>query len=149
MPGYLLVKPELIAWDRYKDRMVWGRDQARRVASVTEPSDSIYVWGADASFYYYSQRRCATRYTMFLPLIAEDARAADRRRILVQDLARHKPRLILLTRPPCPELFQFIQDHRYVSAGFDPEPRPAKPRMEVLCDIERPIPRIDWTWKPD
>ncbi|MCK4660820.1 MAG: glycosyltransferase family 39 protein [Phycisphaerae bacterium] len=135
VPGYLLVSPERIALGRYGSRMSWVRDQAHRVAEVTDPQDSIYVYSADAGFYYYSSRRCATRFTMYTALISEGPSTAARRRLLLEDLAQDKPRLILLTaKPPFAELHQFFIDHRYVSVGLTG-------RMEVLCDIER---RVAW-----
>ena len=141
--GYLLVEPDRIALDRYGPRMAWVRDQARRVAEVTDPGDYIYAWSSDAGFYYYSGRRCASRFTMYTALLPEHPSTAARSRLLLEDLARTKRRLIILSaRPPFAELHQFFLDHKYVSVG-------QTKRMEVLCDIERPIPRIDWTWNPD
>ena len=144
VPGYLLVEPDRIALDRYGDRMVWARDQARRVAQVTDPDDSIYVWSFDANFYYYSGRQCASRFTMNGALVGEGKAAYAYRQVLLKDLAHNKPRLILIPfsrRVPCPELLRFIQEHKYVSVG-------RTKRMEVLADLERPIARIDWTWGP-
>ncbi|MCP4592298.1 MAG: hypothetical protein GY842_16315 [bacterium] len=142
LTGYLLVAPERIAHHRYGDRMTWVRDQAQRVAEVTAPEDSIYVWGFDAGFYYYSGRHCATRYTMNTALLGHSKPALARRHTLARDLARSRPRLILIPfsqhHPPA-ELLGFIQDHKYVSVA-------RTQRMEVLCDLKRPIEVIDWTW---
>ena len=144
IPGYLLVEPDRIAWDRYRDRMVWARDQASRVAEITDPDDTIYVWSFDANFYYYSGRRCASRFTMNGALLGEGKSAYAYRQVLLKDLIRNKPRLILIPfsrQVPCPELLRFVQEHKYVSVG-------RTKRMEVLADLERPIVRIDWTWPP-
>ena len=135
VPGYLMVEPDRIAHDRYRDRMNWARDQARTVAEVTDPEDTIYVWSIDAGFYYYSGRRCASRFTMNRALLGESKPACARRRTLAVDLARNRPRLILIPfgrHPPCAELLDFIQEHRYISVG-------RTERMEILCDPERPI----------
>ncbi len=142
VPRYLLVAPERVGWGRYGPRMSWARDQARRVVAVTDPGDTIYVWSIDANFYYYSGRRCASRFTMYGSLIADHPSTAARRRLLLEDLGRNRPRLIFLAaKPPFAELRQFFLDHRYVSVGRTTE-------MEVLCDLARPIPPTDWTWEP-
>jgi len=143
IPGYLLVEPDRIAQGRYGDRMSWVRDQAERVAGATDLNDSIYVWSTDAGFYYYSGRPCATRFTMNGALLGESESAYARRRLLVRDLAGNQPRLILIPfgrHPPCAELLEFIQERRYISVG-------RTERMEILCDPERPIERINWSWK--
>ena len=140
--GYLLTPPERLGWNRYGPRMTWARDMAARVAAVTDPTDTIYVWSIDANFYYYSGRRCASRFTMYGPLIADAPSTAARRRLLLEDLARNPPRLILLlAKPPFAELHQFFLDQRYVSVGRTKQ-------MEVLCKLERPIALIDWSWEP-
>ncbi len=140
IPGYLLVEPDRIALDRYGVRMIWVRDQAKQVATVTDPQDSIYVWSSDAGFYYYAGRRCASRFTMYTALVADHPSTRARRRLLLEDLERNQPRLIILpAKPPFAELHQFFLDHKYITVG-------RTERMEVLCDLERPIARIDWRW---
>lgn len=142
IPGYLLVEPDHIAWDRYGPRMSWVRDQARRIASVTDPGDTIYTWSSDAGLYYYSDRRCATRFTMNGTLLDKGKTAHARRLLLLEDLVRNKPRLIVLCtpKPPFRALHQFFLDHKYISVV-------RTERMELLCDLERPIAQIDWTWR--
>jgi 4-amino-4-deoxy-L-arabinose transferase-like glycosyltransferase len=138
---YLMVSPERIGYPRYGPRMVWARDQGVRLGSVTDPGDTVFVWGvADTGIYYYADRRCASRFTMIGGLLDEDEGSQRRRGLLLEDLARSKPRVILLARKPFPALHQFLLDHRYVSAGRDAG------RMEVLCAMDRPLPAIDWTW---
>lgn len=143
---YLLAPTDAVGFPRYRGpRMLWVRDQAAHLATVTEPDDTVFVWGrADTGMYYYADRRCASRFTMIGGLIGDDPATRQRQSLLLADLARHPPRVIVIKlskhNPPFPDLQRFLQKHRYVSAGRDPG------RMEVLCDVERPIPRIDWTW---
>ncbi len=140
---YLLLKPDQISRLRYGSRMTWVRDQARKVGSVTDPTDPIYVWSTDAGFYYYSERRCTTRFTMNRPLLSHDKTAANPYESeFLNDLEQNKPRLILLPAPPSKVLRQFIETHGYIPVGTDGE------RMLVLCDPNRPIETIDWNWSP-
>ncbi len=149
IPYYAGVEPDALGSARYGPRMAWVRDQAYRINEVTAPENSIYVWSTDVGFYYYSQRRCATRFTMNEPLMASGPATLRRREQLRTDLEADPPRLILIIarpdhRHPCPELLQFIQDRRYVAAGRD-----APHGLEILCDSKRPILPIDWTWPPE
>jgi hypothetical protein len=140
---YLLVPADFIASPRYGPRMVWARDQGRRLASVTGPDDRVFVWGvADAGMYYYSNRRCASRFTMIGGLRGEGRQVEVRRAQLIEDLTRTRPRVIIVARQPFAALRRFFVDHHYVSVGRDAD------RMEVLCDLDRLIPSIDWTWTP-
>lgn len=140
---YLLVPADFIASPRYGPRMVWARDQGRRLASVTDPDDRVFVWGvADAGMYYYSKRRCASRFTMIGGLLGEGRQVEVRRAQLIEDLTRTQPRVILVAKQPFAALQRFFIDHHYVSVGRDVH------RMEVLCDLDHLIPSIDWTWTP-
>ncbi|MFH0980749.1 MAG: glycosyltransferase family 39 protein, partial [Planctomycetota bacterium] len=144
IPGYLLVEPDRIGWDRYGPRMSWARDLGRRVAAVTDPADTIYVWSYDVGVYTYSGRRCASRFTMNGPLLPDHPSTAARRRCLLDDLVRNQPRLIIIPHgkePPFAELQRFLVEHRYITVGQTSQ-------MEVLCDLNRPIPPIDWTEEP-
>jgi hypothetical protein len=139
---YLVRDPDEVGPRVHAERMQWVRTQALNVAAATHPDDSIYVWSTDAGFYYYADRRCASRYPMFGPLLPDDLEAAERREHLISDLEKHRPRLILLIapHPPCQELQSFIKKHKYYTTGFD-----GPHGMEVLCDITRPIEPMDWT----
>ncbi|MEE9294729.1 MAG: glycosyltransferase family 39 protein [Phycisphaerae bacterium] len=148
---YLLVQPDRITAPHpiYRYRQAWSRAQGERIAQLTDPEDTIFVWGLDAGFYYYAHRRCASRYTMVGGL-ADDARgASDRRRILLDELAAAKPRLVLIVQPEFPELKAFLNS-RYVLAGPSPldrhDFRPEKIIMVALMDPNRPVKPIDWEW---
>ncbi len=145
---YLLAPADLIGVQRYKMRMLWARDQARRLAAVTEPTDSVFVWGnADAGIYYYSQRRCATRYTMIGSLLGEDAAARRRQSLLIDDLTRNRPRVIVQAMPFVPIMEQFLQKNGYEEAGRDYDPANDIVRMRAYGDPSRPVRRIDWDWR--
>lgn len=143
---YLSLTPDQIARFRYHGRMVWAREHGRRVARVTDPADTIYVAGLDAGMYYYSGRRCASRYTMITHLAGKDQSAVLRRENLAHDLSRNRPRLILLiagkNMPFIPQLDQYIRENGFIKVGEDPN------RMIVLCDPKRPVAPIDWRSQP-
>ncbi|UCG32410.1 MAG: glycosyltransferase family 39 protein, partial [Phycisphaerales bacterium] len=91
---YLLVPPDGIAVFRYGHRMAWARDQGRRVGEVTGPEDTVYVYGSDTGIYYYSGRRCATRFTMIEPLSAERDGVQERRELFMADFLENRPRVV-------------------------------------------------------
>jgi hypothetical protein len=146
---YYLVAPDEIAEFRYGIRMAWARDQARRVAEVTAPDDAVYVYGSDAGIYYYSGRRCAARFTMIEPISAEREGVRQRRVQFMSDFRQRRPRVVLVTERPFPELYKYLQEH-YVPAGMDYGAGPdSPPRMQVLTDKDRPIRQVNWNWPPE
>jgi hypothetical protein len=55
---------------------------------------------------------------------------------------------VLVTEEPFPELYAFLLES-YRPAGMDFGAGPDQPpRMQVLVDPARPIPSIDWDWRP-
>ncbi|MCH7527225.1 MAG: hypothetical protein IID39_07295, partial [Planctomycetes bacterium] len=90
---YLLVEPAQITAPRYDYRQQWARAQGLRVAALTDPEDSIFVWGKDAGIYFYSDRRCASRYTMVGALGDHAIGYQQRRKILMEELQTNRPRL--------------------------------------------------------
>jgi len=93
---YLSQDPLGITVKRYNSRDFWGRAHGLKVKSVTDPGDSIFVFGSDVAIYYYSQRRCASRYTMITGLADNMPGAEKRRETLLKDLRANMPRLILV-----------------------------------------------------
>ena len=143
---YLLVAPDEIARFRYGVRMAWARDQGRRLAEVTDPGDTVYVYGSDAGIYYYARRRCATRFTMIEALSAERKGLQLRREQFLADFEKNRPRVVLVTEEPFPELYRLLRSG-YVEAGMDRGAGPGRPpRMQVLMDADRPIDPMDWNW---
>ena len=47
---------------RYNSRDFWGQAHGDNVRRITDPDDSIFVFGHDTSVYYYAKRRCASRF---------------------------------------------------------------------------------------
>ncbi len=145
---YLLQPPFGITVKRYNSRDFWGQAQGENVAAVTDPDDTVFVFGNDASIYYYSHRQCASRYTMITGLGARMRGAEERRRILLSELERTRPRLIavLFDEPPWPEWRLFLEKYYGEPAGWDFGDRTQKPIMFVVARKDRPIRPIDWNW---
>jgi len=144
--SYLRLPPDEIARFRYGVRMAWARDQGRRLGEVTNPDDTVYVYGSDAGIYYYAGRRCATRFTMIEAVSAEREGVERRRDQFMEDFVANRPRVVLITEAPFAEFMHYLQQE-YQEAGWDRgagADRP--PRMQVLTDRRRPIVSIDWDW---
>ena len=145
---YLSQPPFGITVKRYNSRDFWGRGQGDNVRSVTDPGDSIFVFGNDASIYYYAKRRCASRYTMITGLAEGMSGAARRRKNLLDDLQRDPPRLILVVfdEDPFDEWKAFLRAHYTEPVGWDFHDKTGEPIMFVLARKDRPIDAIDWNW---
>ncbi len=151
--SYLGRAPERITAPHlvYRYRQAWARAQGERVGRLTDPGDTVFIWGRDAGVYHYSGRQCASRYTM-VGALADTARGYERRRAtLLRELQARRPRLVLYKENAFDELNLFL-DTNYVIAGphwvdrddHDPE----RPVMIALMDRERPVDFIDWEWPP-
>ena len=145
---YLLQPPFGITVKRYNSRDFWGRAQGENIAKVTDPGDRIFVFGNEAEIYYYSQRRCASRYTMITGLAAGMRGADDRRRILMQELRAAPPRLIavLFDEQPWEEWKTFLREYYTDPVGWDFNDKTREPIMFVVARKDRPVQPIDWDW---
>lgn len=144
-----LVQPLFgITVKRYNSRDFWGRAQGKNVAAVTDPDDTIFVFGNDASIYYYSQRRCASRYTMITGLAAGMQGSEHRRQVLLDELRAHPSRLIivLFNEKPFDEWLRFLEQNYGEAVGVDYHDRTGDPIMLVFARKDRPIASIDWNW---
>ena len=145
---YLSQPPFGITIKRYNSRDFWGRGQGENVRRVTKPNDAIFVFGNDASIYYYANRRCASRYTMITGLSDGMNGAERRRRILMEELRARPPRLILLLsdQPPFDEWKSFLNEFYGEPVGWDLHDQTRNPIMFVLARKDAPIETIEWDW---
>ena len=90
---------------------------ARWIAEHTAPSDPIYVWGFEPAIYDWSGRRASSRYIHNVPQRA--AWSADSRRLLLEDLARARPAVIVLEfADPIPDVTGDESDSQQALATF-------------------------------
>lgn len=145
---YLSQPPFGITVNRYHSRDFWGKAQGQNVARVTSPDDAVFVFGNDASIYYYSGRACASRYTMITGLMDGMRGVESRRRLLIEELRRHPPRLIvvLFDQPPFPEWQAFLHERYGEPVGWDFHDQSREAIMFVLARKDAPIEPIDWDW---
>ena len=145
---YLAQPPFGITVRRYNSRDFWGRGQGENVRRVTEPGDSIFVYGNEAHIYYYAHRRCASRYTMITGLNPDYTGSAERRRIMLDDLRADPPRLILVLfdQPPFPEWLAFLEAHYGEAVGWDRHDGTGQVIMLVYTRRDNPVALIDWDW---
>jgi len=145
---YLSRSPLDITLRKYNTRDFWARGIAEKVRSVTDRQDRVFVFSNDASIYYYAGRRCASRFTMVTGLRAAYAGAEQRRALLLDDLTRHRPRLILILsdEDPFDEWVRFLHTRYGDPIGWDFHDLEGHPIMFVLADPARPVRPIDWNW---
>jgi hypothetical protein len=138
-----------ITVQRYNSRDFWGRAQGENVRSVTDTGDEIFVFGNDAEIYYYSGRRCASRFTMITGLQSGYAGAEKRRKVLMAELEERPPRLIvvLFDEQPFEEWKTFLSEHYGEPIGWDYHDRTGQPIMFVLTRRDRPVEKkVNWDW---
>ncbi len=145
---YLSQPPLGITFKRYKTRDFLGRAMGRKIKSVTEPGDTIFSYSNDASFYYYSERRCASRYTMITGISEGMAGAERRREILIDELRVSPPRLIvvLFDQQLFPEWKAFLYEFYGEPIGWDFHDISGEPILFVLARKDQPVRPIDWSW---
>ncbi|UCG31646.1 MAG: hypothetical protein JSU68_08255, partial [Phycisphaerales bacterium] len=132
---------------RYNSRDFWGRAMGEKIQQVTEPNDTIFVFGSDTGVYYYSDRRCASRYTMITGLSSGYEGVDERRGILLEELRRSPPRIILVLFDEQPfEGWLALLDEYYENIGGDKHDRTEEWIMFVYGLKVAPVEAIDWEW---
>jgi 4-amino-4-deoxy-L-arabinose transferase-like glycosyltransferase len=135
-----------ITLPRYNTRDFWGKAQGENVARVTAPEDSIFVYGNDAAIYYYSKRKCASRYTMITGLHGAMRGAEKRQQTLLNELRINPPRLIIDIERKFDGWAEFLTEN-YVPVGADfHDLKPDAPIMVAFARKDAPIETIDWNW---
>ena len=146
---YLSKKGLDITLPRYNTRDFWGKAHGENVARVTSPGDSVFVYGSDAAIYYYSKRKCASRYTMITGLHPAMRGSDLRRQTLISELRAAPPRLILVVfdQEPFDEWKAFLREqYTEQPVGWDYHDETREPIMFVLARKDAPIEAIDWNW---
>ena len=148
---YLSQPPFGITVTRYNSRDFWGRAQGENVRRVTDPEDKVFVFGNEAEIYYYSGRRCASRYTMITGIKSGYPGADLRRAKMLEDLRWDPPRVIMVVfdQDPFDEWVAFLKEHYGQPVGWDfhdRDERKTEAIMFVLARKDAPIRSIDWDW---
>ena len=145
---YLSQPPFGITVKRYNSRDFWGRGHGENVRRVTDPKDEIFVYGNDASIYYYARRKSASRYTMITGLQPGFEGFERRREILLDELEASPPRLIvvLLGEDAFDGWRAFLARHYGPAVGVDYNDLTGELIMAVFVRRDRPIEAIDWDW---
>ena len=155
--GYMRQPSFGITVNRYNSRDFWGRAIGEKIRSVTASDDTIFVYGNEAEIYYYARRRCATRFTMITGIQSAYAGAESRRKTLMADLRRARPRvlIVLFDEDAFEEWGLFQREHYGVAVGWDchdrytefcTDPRREYVIMLVYVDRDRPVEPIEWSW---
>jgi len=133
---------------RYNSRDFWGKAQGENIRRVTSPDDKVFVYGNEASLYYYAHRRCASRYTMITGIAEGMEGAEQRRRIMMDELRADPPRLmvVLFDEPPFPQWKTFLAEFYGEPVGWDFHDKTHKPIMFVVARKDNPIASINWDW---
>lgn len=69
---------------------------AEFIARGSGPGDSIFVYGSEPEIYFYADRRSASRYIFVYPLLTPTPDVLDRQRGVLDELAAHSPRYVVV-----------------------------------------------------
>jgi hypothetical protein len=76
---------------------------AREIASVSEPEDTVFIFGTEPELLFYARRVSASRYHLLFPLFGPYPDALERQRGVAVEVARAQP--AVLVRIPDTEFF--------------------------------------------
>jgi len=97
---YLSLSPEEISIRKYATwDFVIAPEVAEFIRLNTLSSDSIFVWGAEQELYFYSQRKAASKYFYFYPLMYPGEKAVRYRRHMLEDVKKSRPKYIVVSSP--------------------------------------------------
>ncbi len=146
--GYVRQPPFGITVNRYNSRDFWGRAHGEQIRRITNPTDEIFVYGNEAEIYYYANRRCASRYTMITGLGEGYPGFQARRAMMLAELRRRQPRLILVLfdERPFDEWVAFLKEHYSDPIGWDLNDRTGERIMFVVARKDAPVAPVDWNW---
>jgi hypothetical protein len=68
---------------------------AREIASISEPQDTVFLFGTEPELLFYAQRVSATRYIHLFPLFGPYPDALERQRGVAAEVARAEPAVML------------------------------------------------------
>jgi 4-amino-4-deoxy-L-arabinose transferase-like glycosyltransferase len=95
--GYISRGPEANSIKKYDSEFIDVRDAALYIKGITAPCETIYSWGEETGFYYYSQRSAASGiffiYALFFESEVERSIKLDR---LYDDLLSSPPALFVV-----------------------------------------------------
>ncbi len=69
---------------------------AKYIRRTSSPDDSIYVMGSEPQIFFYAERRSATRYIFFYPLMGAFPDAGQRQRELIREVQAANPRYVVV-----------------------------------------------------
>jgi hypothetical protein len=68
---------------------------AREIASVSEPQDTVFLFGTEPELLFYAKRVSATRYIHLFPLFGPYPDALERQRGVAEEVARAQPAVLV------------------------------------------------------
>jgi hypothetical protein len=68
---------------------------AQRLAQITKPDDTVFIFGADTEILFYAQRVSATRYIFLFPLYGPYSDARLKQIVVANEIVRSAPAVVL------------------------------------------------------
>jgi 4-amino-4-deoxy-L-arabinose transferase-like glycosyltransferase len=68
---------------------------AREIAAISEPNETVFVFGTEPELYFYAKRVAASKYIHLFPLFGPYSTAADRQRETLAQLEQSRPAVVV------------------------------------------------------
>ena len=96
-PRYLSFGPEAISRYTYMGNpFIEAMDVAQYLREHSEPDDSVFILGSEPEILFYAQRKSATRYIFFYPLMTCYPGVRQDQEKAVEEMARAYPKFIVV-----------------------------------------------------
>ncbi|MGE4608877.1 MAG: glycosyltransferase family 39 protein [Myxococcota bacterium] len=85
-----------------RSRIIYGNNPfpesleiAKYIERTSRPEETVYILGSEPQILFYAQRRSATRYIFFYPLIGSSPDALERQRAVSREAEASRPRYVI------------------------------------------------------
>lgn len=117
---FFVFTPDEVSIAKYRSQMfVIAKETAKHIEETTKPDDAIFVWGMEPEIYFYSNRKCPSRFIHNYCLIGDYEFAKNGRLEIMRDIKLKKPKVIVKAYPfdKFPELKEYA-DKYYEGADY-------------------------------
>ncbi len=121
-PNYDLILRQVYGSNPFPEAMEIGNF----INANSKPEDKIVLIGSEPQIYFYTKKRCPSRFAYFTGLVTNTDQAKDGQREFVKDVEAAKPRYLIFFNHPISLLVQpdadryvFEWANKYITEGYD------------------------------
>ncbi len=121
-PNYDMILRQVYGSNPFPEAMEIGNF----INANSKPEDQIVLIGSEPEIYFYTKKRCPSRFAYFTGLVTNTDQAKDGQREFVKDVEAAKPRYLVFFNHPISLLVQpdadryvFEWANKYITEGYD------------------------------